>query len=341
MSHTYGMEKKISDKIGSTKAEDGKTAPAAPAVQTQNGVFLSPKDAEEYRQYKRRKKLNEIASAISETESSLLDGEDVQRVCERAVRLRQAAVKTPPSKLTQAAYYLSGSNVALDCAIGGTGETLPKVKAYEARLATKKRAREITVSVTPSFLDSCRYSEIRKELKRVARVKGKAKLKVRLENTSHPTAVARVARIACEVGASFFSVPYFQGCERIRLDLTGGCKLEVSGVETTAQFEKLKEAGVGRIVTDRAWEIYSELLKRAEEESLALFAEHKRAETPPTETPLKTDEKNNGAEKEASTKATAAPPVASGLLAPVCPSPAPSSETEYRCRLEGTQLKFL
>lgn len=340
MSHTYGMEKKISDNIGSTKAENGKIAPAASAAQMQNGVFLSPKDAEEYRQYKRRKKLNEIASAISETESSLLDGEDVQRVCERAVRLRQAAVKTPPSKLTQAAYYLSGSNVALDCAIGGTGETLPRVKAYEARLAVKKHAREITVSITPSFLDSCRYSEIRKELKRVARVRGKAKMKVRLENTSHPTAVARVARIACEVGASFFSVPYFQGCERIRLDLTGGCGLEVSGVETTAQFEKLKEAGVGRIVTDRAWEIYSELLKRAEEESLALFAEHKRAETPSPETPLKKEE-NSEAKKEPATEKTSAPPVVNGLLSPVCPSPASSSETEYRCRLEGTQLKFL
>ena len=331
------MEKNSSDKTAFTKAENGKTPDATPAKQAQNGVFLSPKDAEEYRQYRRRKKLNEIASAISETESSLLGGEDVQRVCERAVRLRQAAVKTPPSKLTQAAYYLSGSNVGLDCVIGGTGETLPKVKAYEARLAVRKHAQEITVSITPSFLDSCRYSEIRKELKRVARVKGKAKLKVRLENTSLSTSVARVARIACEVGASFFSVPYFQGCERIRVDLTGGCKLEVSGVETTEQFEKLREAGVGRIVTDRAAEIYSELLKRAEEESLALFGRTKPLETKPSETMTKTAEKKDEPEAETAPK----PPVPTGGLVPVSTSPTRASETEYRCCLEGTQLKFL
>lgn len=327
------MERNNNDKNVPTKAN---ALLKAATEKRADGVYISQKDAEEYRVYKRRKKLGEISAAISATESSLLDGEDVQKVCERAVRLRQTAVKIPASKLTQAAYYLAGSKVALDCVVGGDGETLSKVKAYEARLAVRKKAREITAVVTPSFLAACRYGEIKKELRRIARAIGKAKLKVRVDCVSYNASLSRVARVACEVGATYFSVPYFAGCERLRLDLTGGCKLEVSGVETTEEFKKLTEIGVGRIVTDKAWEIYSQLLKEADEETRTLFAE-KPAERP-VEKPVEKPEETP-VEKEKT------PPIEqkNAVLPALCPPPLlpTSSETDYRCRLEGTELKFL
>lgn len=226
----------------------------------EDGVFLNATEAEEFRLYQKRKRLNEISSALTRSVSTLTGGEDVQRTCERAVRLRQIAVKTPLSKLAQAALYLADGRVRLDCVIGGTGETLTKVKQYETRLALKK-AQEITLLITPSHLDACRYNEIRREIKKIVKTAGKAGVKVRVEK-SYPSAVlSRLARIACECRARYLSVPFFAGCEKLRLDLTGGCALEVTDVQTLADYRKLTDAGVGRIVTDRAWEIYSEWLR--------------------------------------------------------------------------------
>lgn len=300
------------------------------------GVVLSPKDAEEYRAYIRRKKQNEITSAISASSGTMMHGEDVQRVCERAVRLKQTAVKLPLSKINQAVYYLAGSAVKIDCAVGVSGETLAKVKAYEAKQAIKRKASEITLYITPSLLDSCRYGEIRKEIKRVKRAAGKAALKVRVESTQVTTPVCRVARIACEVGAKFFSVPYFKGCERFRMDLTNGCKLEVTGVEETEDFKRLKEAGVARIVTDHAWEIYSQWTKDADAETLATFANNRAEEDPkPPESEEEREEILPPAPNGGEPAPTPAPQEISTLPAGHDP------ETEYCCRLEGTQLKFL
>ena len=227
----------------------------------ENGVYISASDAEEYRLYKKRKSLTEISSALNRSVGTLTGQEDVQRTCERAVRLRQTAVKVPVSKLNQAHYYLSGNVVRLDCVIGGNGETLTKVKRYETRLAMRRHAQELTLILTPSHLDTCRYGEVQKEIKTIVRTAGKTGVKVRVEKVYNPTLLSRLARIASECGARYLSVPYFVGCEKLRLDLTRGCGLEVSGVENLETYRKLITAGVGRIVTDRAWEIYGEWLQ--------------------------------------------------------------------------------
>ncbi len=388
LSHTYCMDKKSQTITALTKDKAKQAAKAGvnggasgcangcTDKQTAFGVVLSPQDAEEYRLYKRRKRQGEIAAAIAASEGTLMHGEDVQRVCERACRLKQRAVKLPLSKMTQAAYYLSGSRVGLDCVVGGNGETLAKVKAYEVKQAVKRKASEITVPITPSLLDCCRYSEIKRELKRVIRAAGKAAVKVRLEANKLTTPYVRVARIACEVGARFFSVPYFKGCEGFCLELTGGCKLEVTGVETTEDFQRLTAAGVGRIVTHRALEIYTQWVKEADEETLSIFAN----QTPVAEndsdsssTQTLENSRGNSAENPPEQPQPTPPTSPTQPEQPVSPTPdgekpsdewivpadpnAPrevntatpttvdtavhNPETEYCCRLEGTQLKFL
>lgn len=292
------------------------------ALTQDESVRISRREAEEYRAYKRKQLQADIVKALSNSESSILNGEDVQRVCERAIRLRQAAVKAPLTRLALASRYLAGSKVKLDCVVGGTGETLTKVKTLEARLAARKKAAEITVVVAPSLVDGCRYGEIRRELKKVRRAAGKVPLKVRVEQTASLTTLSRLARIACETGARFFSVPYFDDCQRLCVNFTRGCGLEVSGVDDTDAFRKLSKAGVARIVTDRGFEIYAEWLKKGYEElvaetvSAAREEKSEKAEQPPEQLP-----------EQAPKQATEAPKNA-------------SSETDYRCRLEGTKLTF-
>ncbi len=242
---TYGMENQTALQNEPTKDD---------------GVYIPVTEAEEYRNYKKKKKQNEIAAAFTLSESSIVGGVDVRRVCERAARLRQPTIKVPLTKMTQAAYYLAGSGVKVDCVVGGGGETVSKVKLCEARLAVRRKAAEITLVVTPSFVENCRYGEIRKELRKVRRLIGRRDLKVRVDFLASPTALSRVARIASEAGAKFFSVPYYNGCERLRQDLSFGCRLEVSDVNELSDFRHLRAAGVARIVTDRAWEMYNEWL---------------------------------------------------------------------------------
>ncbi len=283
----------------------------------EESVRISRREAEEYRAYKRKKLQADIATALASSESSILNGEDAGRVCERAIRLRQVAVKVPITRLAVAARYLAKSKVKLDCVVGGTGETLTKVKMLEARLAAKKKAAEITLVVAPSLVDGCRYGEIRREIRKVRRAAGKVPLKVRVEQTASLTTLARIARIACETGAKFFSVPYFDECFRLNVNFTRGCALEVSGVNDTDAFRKLSRVGVGRIVTDRGFEIYADWLKKGYEELVAQSVKEEKEEKKPMEAGQdkaneKTDEKGKNA----------------------------SSETDYRCRLEGNKLTF-
>lgn len=276
-----------------------------------NGVFLNATDAEEFRAYKRKKRALEIAERITRSQGTLMGAEDIQRVCERARRLKQKAVQLPLTKLSQAKYYLSGSNVLLDCVVGGTGETLAKIKAYETKCAVKSGAKEITLKLAPSFIDGCRFSEIRKEIKKVKRAAGKAVIKVWAESGCVSTALSRAARIASEAGVSYFCVSYFSGCEKLRLDVTGGCKLQISGVNDADTFKQLTDLGVARIVTDNAWEIYNEWLKEEETEKQAEKAEVREEKPAPVT-----------AKKAALERALTKP------------------ENDYRCRLEGTTLKF-
>ena len=126
-------------------------------------------------------------------------------------------------------------------------------------------AKELTVAVTPSWLDGCRYAEIKKELRRFMRIAKGTAVKVWVDNRYPYATISRVGRIAAEVGAKYFSIPYFNGCERLRYDLFDGCRLEVVGVDTLPDFKKMIGAGVGRIVTAHGFEMYMEWMKELEE----------------------------------------------------------------------------
>lgn len=249
------MENKTKTNENFTKAEEGR-------------LLLSETDAQEYYAYKKQRKIAQIMAALARSEGMLDGKDDIQRVAERAARIHQAAVRVTPTYFTLAKEYLSRGNVRVDCLIGGNGETVTRVKEYEAKLMRKMGASELTVAVTPSWLEGCRYAEIKKELRRLMRVAKNASIKVWVENTYPYATVAHVGRIASEVGARYLSVPYFAGCERLRFDLFGGCKLEVVGVETLADFKKMIGAGVGRIVTAYGFDMYAQWMKEVEEISL-------------------------------------------------------------------------
>lgn len=286
----------------------------------EKGLILTAADAEEYYAYKKQKKINEIMGAMSQSEGVIELADDAQRAMERASRLRQAAVRMKSARFLQARGELSRRKIAADCLIGESGETLARVKAYEMKLVRKMGASELTVALTPSLIDACRYNEIRKELRILKRAVKKCVWKVWVDGHYPYTTLMRIARLVSEAGANFFSVPYFAGCEQLRFELYKGCRLEVVGVDTLADFKKMIGAGIGRIVTSRGYELYTQWLKEADKiQGEAL----KKTEQKPIDAPqneVKKEEKAvdilKGGEKK-------------------------NPETDYRCRIEDGELKFL
>ncbi len=312
-------------------------------MQENTGVTITQKEAQEYCAYKRQKKTAEITSAMASSEGTFGEEDNVERVCERAVRLRQASVRMTPVALEQKGGVFLRNGIKIDCIIGGNGETFVKAKAYEAKRALRLGAKELTLVLTPSYAAAGRYVEIRKELRRMRRAAGKAILKVRLERSYPSATLSRLLRTCAEMRIDYLSVPYYTGCERLQAELTGGCKLEVSGIDSVELFKKTIGAGIRRVVCSNAWDIYTEWLKEVDKITL-------QTPTVAPSAPLSASgvkEANPVATSPSATPSKATPPtaLATKTTALTILSPAPqggreSSETDYRCRVEGTRLKF-
>ncbi len=231
---------------------------------TKRDITLSRTEAEEYCAYKRQKKISEITSAFRFSES-VLTAENAERVCMQAARLRQSAVRVTPSGLLRYGGLFRKNGVKLDCFIGGNGDGFPKVKAYEAKKAIRAGAGELTLLLNDAYIVESRYQELKTELRRVRRAAGEITLKARVERPYPQASLARLIRLCKELKIRYFSLPYFEGCERAVAELSGGCLLEVSDVDTLPLFKQMTGAGVGRIVTSRAWAMYEEWIKEAEE----------------------------------------------------------------------------
>ena len=256
MSYNQGMENV--EKNNSSDFTDEKE------LKDDGKVLLTAVDIEDYYAYKKQKKIAEIMDALSKSEGMLEEQEDVQRAVERAKRVRQVALRMTSMHFARSKNYFSHDALAVDCCVGGDGEVLPQVKAYEMKLARKMGAKELTVKLTPSLIDGCRYTELRKEMRLLRRAAKKRVWKVWVDKQYPYTTLMRLARLASEMGANYFSVPYFSGCEQLRLELYRGCRLEILGVETLAEFKKMSGAGVGRIVTARGYDLYTQWMQEAE-----------------------------------------------------------------------------
>ena len=243
---------------------NGKEIAGGATPEKEGRVSITAREAMEYREFKRQQKRAEILSAISKSEGVIEKTSEVSKTAERAEKLRQAAVRITPSRLEAIGNFFHRRAVALDCVIGGNGETLTKVKCYEAKAAIKLGAKEITLVLSPYAVTHCRYEEIKRELKKMRRAAKRAKVKVWVDKMYPYATLSRLARLCSEMKAAYFCVPYFDGCEKLRIDLTNGCKLQVSGLENLEQYKKMVAAGTQRILTERAWEFYQEWLQEVE-----------------------------------------------------------------------------
>ncbi|MBQ8886045.1 MAG: hypothetical protein IJY62_06730 [Clostridia bacterium] len=244
------------------------------ASSTGEGIVLPPSEAEEYCLFKRQKRMAEVGAAFARAELEGARGltlSELKRLSESAKRVGAAAVRTTPNFIGVLKSFLAGSAVLIDCAVGGTGETTAKVKAYETKQAVKSGAGELTLTVCGSNIKNGRYGEVKKEIKKVVKAARKGLVKKQTFAVKVSAAglgyedVLRLARLVAECGGKFLSVPFFAGAETLKRDMQGCCMLEVTGVETAADYKILVGAGVESICLENAESVYNELMREAQD----------------------------------------------------------------------------
>ena len=226
-------------------------------------ITLSVTEAAEYQAYKREKHILEVMRHIQKSVLSA-QKDNLKQTLATAVKYNCAAVKVLPTQLAYACAINENGKVKIDCIIGGDGQTFTKVKVYETKLARKQGAQEITLCLNESDVKNNRVNEIKKEIKKVCKAAKGAPVKVRLQENWGNETLLRLCRLSFEMGAKFVSVPYFEGCERLKNDLYAQLGIEITDVENLSIFKKMAGAGMQRIQTNCLSVIYEEWMKEAE-----------------------------------------------------------------------------
>ena len=230
------------------------------------GILLSAAEAEEYRDFKRRKYIQSVIENVAKASLELTEvtePSEIGRLCALARKYSLSAVRVTPNRLSSAKAALAESKTLVDAFVGGTGKTLPKAKAYEAKLCVRGGAGELTLIPDEIVLNGDRLTELKKEIKKVLRKAGRVPVKLFLKGKKGLPELFRLSKLLSELGVGL-SVPYFTGVERLKLDDKTACFIEVREVETAEVYQKMAGAGMDRIQTSRISEIYAELMEEAE-----------------------------------------------------------------------------
>lgn len=269
-----------SEKIGGERtpntSEEKKIRTDGAAASGSGGLFLSPKEALEYCNFKREKFRAEVMRAVAATTVDIraVDGEEEKRLLATASKYKTATVTLTGNRMPYALPRLS-LQTAADVWIGGDGNAHIKTKFFELKTAIRMGARETTVSIDPHLILDEKFSEIKKQAKRLKVKAKKTPLKLGV-GALNAAAIIKVYRVAAECGVGV-SVPYFKGVERLKTESGQAAFLQVTGVATVADFKRLKEAGVDRIGALDLEEIYAALIKEAEECAISVPLENARS----------------------------------------------------------------
>ncbi len=268
------------EKTAGTRTASATAAGARGTAFTGASIVLSPAEAEEYCVFKRKKRVDEVLAALKKTvilPPEELSAAEISKCAEAARGVKSLALRVPPNKVAAARNALAGG-AAADAIVGGNGETSWRVKRYEAKRALRDGAGRITLILSPSAVQTGKTGETKREIKKVCKAVKKRPVTVALpENvaaSTEKTAWKKIAGLAADYGAKYLSVPFFAGAAELRTFLKDTCMLEVTGVETAADFKTMIAAGAESIAVSAGacGKIRAELLAEAENCSFAVPA---------------------------------------------------------------------
>jgi len=217
-----------------------------------------------------------LDSAIHKPEST---EEEIQILCEEALKWQIAGVYTNPVYLPQVARALSGSIVSVGSIAGFPLGGFPsKIKMLEARTYIEMGADEIDMVLSIGLLKSGRFDEVLEDISLVAQeVHSKGKIVKVILETSLLTRLEKITAclIAQAAGADFVktSTGFSNGGATVEdVDLMRrvvGDRMKVkasAGIHTLEKARALILAGADRLGTSRAASISADAQKLSEGE---------------------------------------------------------------------------
>ena len=188
--------------------------------------------------------------------------EDIQSLCEEAIRYQTASVCIPPSYITRV-HEKYGDAVNICTVVGfPLGYSVTEAKAEETKKALEDGANEIDMVINISDVKNGDYDKVEKEIARLKEITGDKILKVIIE-TCYLTEEEKIAmcKAVTNAGADFIKTSTGFG--------TGGATLEdvelfkkhigpevkikaAGGVRTVEDLKAFIDAGCSRIGTSSA-----------------------------------------------------------------------------------------
>lgn len=203
----------------------------------------------------------EISSIMNMVDHTALSAtakwEDIQNLCEEAIKYQTASVCIPPSYVERAAERY-GKELTICTVIGfPLGYNTKETKVYEAKDAVKKGATEIDMVVNLGDVKNRRFDLITEEIREVKQAVGDYILKVIIE-TCYLTEEEKMHLCECvtEGGADYIKTStgfgtagaQVEDVELFKKYIGENVKIKASGgIRTREDFEKFYNAGVHRI----------------------------------------------------------------------------------------------
>ena len=246
---------------------------------------LTPAEMEEFAEFRRVKKAEELRRRLQMIDHTLLKQtatrEDIRKLCAEAREIGFYSVCVQPVYVAACNTFLKDApQVKIACVVGfPMGENVTPVKVYETKRAVADGADEIDMVICISAVKNGQFGYVRREIKKIVRAAHGRPVKVIIE-TSLLTRDEMVRAAACarDAGAAFVktSTGYFgEGAraEDVRLlkeTVAGKCQVKASGgIRSAERLKEMVAAGADRIGTSAGKDIAKQLHEEGEKNGSA------------------------------------------------------------------------
>lgn len=226
---------------------------------------LSAAEEAEYREFLRIKRESEIALMLRRLVvdvSGISDRASLRAACGAASRLFAAGVLASPVQVSSVRRQLP-REIFVAALVGGSGESLPSVKRYEAKRAVRQGADAVVLLPSMFSLLSGEGQGVKREWRLVRRVVKRARMLVALDDRRlEREAFAPAVRAAKACGADGVLVRGEPEWVRAAAEEGEGLLVE-AGAENAEQLRLLLSAGAVRVLTSAADAIAAQLRQKA------------------------------------------------------------------------------
>ena len=226
---------------------------------------LSAAEEAEYREFLRIKRESEIALMLRRLVvdvSGISDRASLRAACGAASRLFAAGVLASPVQVSSVRRQLP-REIFVAALVGGSGESLPSVKRYEAKRAVRQGADAVVLMPSMFSLLSGEGQGVKREWRLVRRAVKRARMLVALDDRRlEREAFAPAVRAAKACGADGVLVRGEPEWVRAAAEEGEGLLVE-AGAENAEQLRLLLSAGAVRVLTSAADAIAAQLRQKA------------------------------------------------------------------------------